>query len=53
VKEMLGLLLVKLNDFLIQSLIVLHGLSHKVSDNVTVLVPSPMLVLSRRVSFDV
>jgi len=41
----------KINDFLNQFLIVLHGLSHKVSDNVTVLVLPPMLVLSWGVSF--
>jgi hypothetical protein len=43
----------KINDFLNQFLIVLHGLSHKASDNVTVLVLPAMLVLSWGVFFDV
>ena len=43
----------EVNDFLNQFLIVLHGLSHKASDNVTVLVLPPMLVLSWGVSFNV
>jgi hypothetical protein len=36
----------KINDFLNQFLIVLHGLSHKFSDYVIVLVLPPMLDLS-------